>query len=125
MRKRASLSVSVILRAGLVVLGLTGQATGVFAGGDSLGSERQRELKYLLQHDCGSCHGMRLKGGLGPSLLPDALQGKPAPYLKHVITNGLPGSAMPPWGKLLSEQDIDYLVELLTSQSESALEVNQ
>ena len=30
--------------------------------------ERQRELAHLLQRDCGSCHGGRLTGGLGPAL---------------------------------------------------------
>ena len=35
--------------------------------------ERQDQLRYLLRQDCGSCHGMTLKGGLGPALLPDNL----------------------------------------------------
>ena len=33
---------------------------------------RQNELLYFIKHDCGSCHGMTLKGGLGPALLPDS-----------------------------------------------------
>ena len=61
--------------------------------------QRQADLVYLLHQDCGSCHGMTLKGGLGPSLLPEALEGKPASYLRHVISKGVPGRAMPPWEK--------------------------
>ena len=88
-------------------------------------NKRQQELAYLLKHDCGSCHGMKLKGGLGPPLLPEALAGKPPIYLKQVISKGMPGSAMPPWEKLLSEADIDYLVLLLTRQTEPEQEVSE
>ena len=38
---------------------------------------RQNELQYFIKHDCGSCHGMTLKGGLGPALLPETLAAKP------------------------------------------------
>ncbi|MCF7980787.1 MAG: cytochrome c [Pseudomonadales bacterium] len=100
------------------------------AGADTLPSiDRHQELEYLLKQDCGSCHGMRLKGGLGPSLLPEALAGKSEIYLKQVIRKGIPGTAMPPWEKFLSEQDIDYLVLLLAQQpthpTEATSEVNQ
>lgn len=100
------------------------------ADADTLPSiDRHQELEYLLKQDCGSCHGMRLKGGLGPSLLPEALAGKSEIYLKQVIRKGIPGTAMPPWEKFLSEQDIDYLVLLLAQQpanpTEATSEVNQ
>jgi len=80
-------------------------------------SNRQQELQYLLKQDCGSCHGLRLKGGLGPPLLPEALKGKPDLYLKQVISKGIPSSAMPPWESVLSDSDIDYLVQLLSTES--------
>ena len=38
--------------------------------------QRQAELLNMLKHDCGSCHGLPPKGGLGPSLMPEALAGK-------------------------------------------------
>lgn len=79
-------------------------------------TDRQQELQYLLKQDCGSCHGLRLKGGLGPPLLPEALKGKSKLYLKQVISKGIPGSAMPPWENLLPDNDIDYLVQLLSTQ---------
>ena len=77
---------------------------------------RQAELEHFLRHDCGSCHGMTLKGGLGPALTPDALVNKPAPYLRHTIAEGHPGTPMPPWKSILSAEDIDYLIELLLNQ---------
>lgn len=79
---------------------------------------RQDELRHLLQQDCGSCHGMTLKGGLGPSLLPTSLNGKPEAFLVQTILDGRPGTAMPPWRPLLSEADVAWLVDqLLTGES--------
>ena len=74
---------------------------------------RQAELLYLLKHDCGSCHGMTRKGGLGPSLLPDRLHTRPQALLVNTVLDGRPGTPMPPWRGLLSEQDARWLVEVL------------
>ena len=74
---------------------------------------RQVELRHLLIQDCGSCHGMTLKGGLGPALLPEMLAGKPDALLVNTILLGRPGTAMPPWQDLLSEEDAVWLVEQL------------
>jgi cytochrome c55X len=74
---------------------------------------RQAELRNLLQQDCGSCHGLTLKGGLGPALLPQDLVGKPREMLLLTVRDGRPGTAMPPWGGLLSDADIGWLVDRL------------
>lgn len=74
---------------------------------------RRAELDNLLLQDCGSCHGTRLKGGLGPALLPADLAGKPRELLLTTIRDGRPGTAMPPWGPLLSDSDIAWLVDRL------------
>jgi cytochrome c55X len=74
---------------------------------------RQDQLLYLLKHDCGSCHGMTRKGGLGPPLLPDSLRGRPLALLVNTVLDGRPGTPMPPWRGELSEQDARWLVELL------------
>ncbi|HSJ47409.1 MAG TPA: cytochrome c [Gammaproteobacteria bacterium] len=74
---------------------------------------RQLELRHLLIQDCGSCHGMTLKGGLGPALRPANLEGKPDELLINTILHGRPGTAMPPWQALLSEEDAVWLVETL------------
>lgn len=81
-------------------------------------ASRQAELEHMLRHDCGSCHGMTLKGGLGPALTPEALLNKPRAYLYQSIRDGHPGTPMPPWEGLLSPEDIDYLVDLLMTQSQ-------
>ncbi len=67
--------------------------------------ERQRELIHLVRQDCGSCHGMTLKGGFGPSLLPDALGDKPPAALVATIYSGRPGTPMPPWHRFLTEDE--------------------
>jgi len=75
--------------------------------------EREQELRNLLIQDCGSCHGLRLRGGLGPALLPQQLQGKSADYLSLVILDGRPGTAMPGWRPLLSPAEAMWMARLL------------
>lgn len=76
-------------------------------------AERQAQLEHLLVQDCGSCHGLRMTGGLGPAITRDALAGKPRDSLIATVTHGRPGTAMPGWNALLDEQDIVWLVDLL------------
>ena len=71
---------------------------------------RQRQLLRLLKQDCGSCHGLRLTGGLGPALTPQALKDKPADSLTATIMSGRPGTAMPRWRPFLSEAEAQWLV---------------
>jgi len=86
---------------------------GPLLAGNAVTAERQQELRNLMIQDCGSCHGLTLRGGLGPSLLPSMLQGKSADYLSSVIQQGRPGSAMPGWNALLSDAEARWMAELL------------
>ncbi len=74
---------------------------------------RQEELLRLLRQDCGSCHGLRLTGGLGPALTPPALAGKSAESLRATILDGRPGTPMPPWRSFMSRDEATWLVERL------------
>lgn len=78
-----------------------------------IGAQRRTELVTLVRQDCGSCHGLTLQGGLGPALLPDTLKDKPADYLKFVILQGRPGTAMPPWQRFLSDTEAQWIVSNL------------
>lgn len=80
---------------------------------DDIAEQRQQELRNLLVQDCGSCHGLTLKGGLGPALLPDKLSSQSLDYLSAVILDGRPGSAMPPWRALLSPAEARWIAERL------------
>lgn len=97
--RRAAILISALL--------LSGQASG------EVSPQRQRELLHLLRHDCGSCHGMTLKGGLGPPLLPQALAGKPPETLAATILYGRAATPMPPWRGILDEDEVAWLVEQL------------
>ena len=79
----------------------------------TLSPTRRSELVTLVRQDCGSCHGLTLQGGLGPALLPQTLQDKPADYLQFVILNGRPGTAMPPWSRFLNETEAAWVVRNL------------
>lgn len=72
-----------------------------------------KRLVRLVRQDCGSCHGLTLKGGLGSPLLPATLADKPAESLIATILHGRPGTAMPPWRGLLTEQETQWIVERL------------
>ncbi|WP_298421446.1 cytochrome c [Rhodoblastus sp.] len=71
------------------------------------------KLVSLVRQDCGSCHGLTLKGGLGPSLLPQALAGKDADALAAIILNGVPETPMPPWKGELSPDDALWIATRL------------
>ena len=75
--------------------------------------QRQRELTQLIKHDCGSCHGLTLQGGLGPALTPQALQDRVPGHLARVISEGRNGTAMPPWGELLTTAEVEWIVQIL------------
>lgn len=78
-----------------------------------IAAERQAQLKHLLIQDCGSCHGLRMKGGLGPALTPDDLAGKPKESLVATVIHGRPGTAMAPWAALLNEQEAGWMIDQL------------
>ena len=84
-----------------------------YANDKSLSNQRKSELTHMVKQDCGSCHGMTLKGGLGPALLPENLEGKPLLFLQNTILYGRAGTAMPPWKTLLTEQEVLWISQQL------------
>lgn len=104
----------------ILILGIiSSQASASEAQSDlkngKVSADRAAELTHMLRHDCGSCHGMTLKGGLGPSLLPEQFTDKNADYIKLTILHGRNGTAMPPWKAIISEQDAQWMAEFLLS----------
>ncbi|MCB1916673.1 MAG: cytochrome c [Rhodocyclaceae bacterium] len=67
----------------------------------------------MVRQDCGSCHGLTLRGGLGPALLPEALAAKPMDSLIAVVLSGRPGTAMPGWSRFVSEAEAAWIVDAL------------
>ena len=75
--------------------------------------KRQGELLHLLKQDCGSCHGLTMKGGLGPPLRPGDLADKDAGGLVDTILYGRPGTPMPPWEFEISRDEAAWLIDRL------------
>jgi len=78
-------------------------------------ASRQVELVRIVRQDCGSCHGMRLTGGLGPALTRDALADKPVAAMAATIFHGRPGTPMPGWRAMLSEAEAQWIAEQLAA----------
>ena len=74
---------------------------------------RQAELIRLVRQDCGSCHGLKLTGGLGPPLTREALAGKPFESMWATIVHGRPGTPMPPWSTLLTPGEATWITRQL------------
>ncbi len=74
---------------------------------------RAEQLIYQLKQDCGSCHGLTLKGGLGPALLPINLHDKTDEILVDTILYGRAGTPMPPWNFEISRNEAKWLVKIL------------
>ncbi|WP_171177159.1 cytochrome c [Ruegeria sp. HKCCD8929] len=70
-------------------------------------------LKRLVHQDCGSCHGLTLKGGLGPDLRAQNLQHYDVDVLTGVILDGIPDTAMPPWRPLVTEEEAEWIAHYL------------
>lgn len=103
-----------MLRLGLILLApvlLTGAAAAEVA------PPRAAELEHILIQDCGSCHGLTLKGGLGSPLTPDALDGADPETLTTIILDGVPGTAMPPWRPLLSDAEARWIADYLLKET--------
>lgn len=101
----------------LVVMALTGMVTTVIASENyqNISEQRRAELNNLLIQDCGSCHGMTMKGGLGPALTPEVLKTRPKEMIEVTILQGRPGTPMPPWQSILSKEEVRWIVERLYS----------
>ena len=96
----------------LLCLGLVSSAVA-----EPLSEQRQAELQNMLNHDCGSCHGLPPKGGLGPSLLAADLSKRSDQLLFDAIQNGRSGTPMPAWRPFLSPDEIYWIIARLRQPS--------
>lgn len=71
------------------------------------------KLANLVRQDCGSCHGLTLKGGLGKPLTVEQLRPWDRDQLANIILDGVPGTPMPPWRPLLTELDARWIADRL------------
>lgn len=79
--------------------------------------ERAARLEHIVIQDCGSCHGLTMKGGLGSPLTPEALAQAEPEGLATIILDGVPGTAMPRWRPVLSEDDALWIADYLKGRN--------
>jgi cytochrome c55X len=99
------------VRAATLLLAVT--APWVAAQPAAPDAARQAELVRIVRQDCGSCHGLRLTGGLGPALTREALADKPVDSMAATIFHGRPGTPMPPWRSMLRPGESRWIAERL------------
>lgn len=93
------------------LLAYLAMALPALAGG--IAPQDASRLEHLVVQDCGSCHGLTLKGGLGSDLTAEKLDGAAPETLASIILDGVPGTAMPPWRPLLSEDEALWIANYL------------
>ncbi len=87
--------------------------TSAMASAEELSPQRKGELRNLIMQDCGSCHGMTLKGGLGSALRPVDLDGVEEETIARIVLDGVPDKPMPPWRGLLSDSEALWIAHAL------------
>jgi len=120
-RMRYAAALTTLVAAGLLALAAAASLVALAATPGLASAEpspaRQAELRNLLTQDCGSCHGLTLAGGLGPSLQAKDLADKPPELLAATILYGRAGTAMPPWQPFLSAEEAAWLAQLIKQQT--------
>ena len=104
------LCANAVLRMLGIVLALAVAMASASANETGLDTAR---LANLVREDCGSCHGLTLKGGLGKPLTPEHLRVWSHEQLVAIILDGVPGTPMPPWRPLLTEAEVQWIADRL------------
>jgi glucose/arabinose dehydrogenase len=100
------------MRRTILSLGLAMLATAASA---------QRTATEIYASSCAACHGTRLQGGTGPSLLSETYRyGVSDAEVDRSIRVGHPQNGMPGWGEMLSNEEIASLVAMIRKQREES-----
>lgn len=83
-----------------------------------IGPADAARLSHLVAQDCGACHGMTRKGGLGSPLTAEALEGQDRDGVAGIILDGIPQTAMPPWRPLMTEAEAYWIADYLLGTAE-------
>jgi glucose/arabinose dehydrogenase len=82
---------------------------------------RGRDVERLYADSCANCHGPKLTGAQGPSLVDDEWKhGSDDASIAKSIHDGQPAAGMPPFGGALSGQDIRALVIYIREEGAKA-----
>lgn len=101
----------------LLLLPLSVSLGSLAAAVNGIPAAREAELRNLVEQDCGSCHGLTLRGGLGKPLLPAQFEGVPESAIAGIILDGVTGTPMPPWRGLVSDAEALWIARQLKQGS--------
>ena len=99
-------------------------AVGAFIAACGSGAESEepqvqgKSVSAYFTDTCSGCHGPTRQGATGPALLPQRLTQQDEYYF-DVIQNGKPGTVMPPWGSVLSDEEANALVAFIRSEPDA------
>lgn len=79
----------------------------------TIGSSDETDVQTLYTTHCAQCHGPERLGLMGPALLPENLKRVRKKQAIKVIGEGRVATQMPPFGKILTANQINALAELI------------
>ncbi len=80
------------------------------------------EGKAIFEENCVPCHGEDLSGGVGKPLNAGSdAASKTDEELTSIITNGVPGTAMPSWGDKLSSDQISQVLSYIRAVQDGSI----
>ena len=79
-------------------------------------AEHKAQGKQVFESKCVVCHGNLGQGGIGPNLTDDYwIHGNKLSQIASTVTNGVSDKGMPPWGALLSADELKSVVAYVQS----------
>lgn len=83
-------------------------------------AEQFKPVVKLYQDACSGCHGPQRQGATGPALIPQRIGGVGDEFIKTILLNGRPGTAMPPWKGVITDSQISDLISYIKSPVEAS-----
>ena len=78
--------------------------------------EKQKAGSTVFQSKCASCHGPQGGGGIGPNLTDEYwIHGGKLAQIVKTVTDGVGDKGMPPWGSVLSQDELYSVVAYVRS----------
>lgn len=78
--------------------------------------ERKSQGSRIFQAKCAACHGAQGGGGIGPNLADEHwLHGGKLAQIVRTVTDGVGDKGMPPWGPILSKDEVHSLAAYIRS----------
>lgn len=89
------------------------------------GEEAVEAGEAVYKANCTGCHGEKLEGGIGPSLVDSVwIHGGAPDQVVHVITAGVPEKGMLTWGPILGPEKIGQVAAYVLSKNHEALGID-